>query len=600
MCALALSAGTAQSGPVVQPLREFDVQVAAAGRWHPVAMDWDARGRIWVATAEREGARRGKLLVFRATPDGAWALEREFYSGATVRGFVFSADGVLAATDAGVFRLRDRNGDGKADSREPLFAGRKNPATLHGLRQGFDGWNYAVQRSSDRSSEIVRFRPEATDLEVISRIESGAVSFDMTWEGELFFSSARGPHVSHVGLPERHFGLGGISNAATWRKVEDHQHANPNGAARARHSFIYAVPGVPFRSISGACIYEGGAWPERFHGNFYTCDSELRLVHEDVISRAESAYYDATRRVAEEFITSADESFRPHAVRYGPDGALYVLGSSPPGTTPNSVNAGRAGLLVGRPKPAGHIWRVQHRQSRGMKKPDFAAASMDELVEGLENANGWTRQTALRLLVERAEAATPERLVKVLKSSRTAQARLAALWGLQRLGALDHATWTNAIADLHPAVQKTAWLALAASGELKLTREIEKLIEKHFKDADERVRIAMLSALSQGPLTAEGRQWMAKVFPDLKDVWCKSVVLSTARHTPLEFLKVAFASDKSENYRELAVPLVEQVRLEVGGQAKIEELAARHEKAEKLTAAVKEALAREPAVSRRN
>jgi len=101
-----------------------------------------------------------------------------------------------------------------------------------------------------------------------------------------------------------------------------------------------------------------------------------------------------------------------------------------------------------------------------------------------------------------------------------------------------------------------------------------------------------LMAVSKGPLTADGRKAVAKLFPDVKDIWSKSALLTIARETPLEVLKIAFASDKSENFRELAVPLVEQLAVQPGGEERVKELVAKSdpEKTEKLTTAIKEAL----------
>jgi hypothetical protein len=312
------------------------------------------------------------------------------------------------------------------------------------------------------------------------------------------------------------------------------------------------------------------------------------VVHEDVISRPESAYYEGTQRTAGEFISSADASFHPTAVRYGPDGALYVLGSQQP---PEMLTAqGRsAGLLNA--MPYGRVWRVQHKHPRILKMVDLSPASPAALVTALEHPNGCVRETALRLLVEKRGVTVAPLLTNLLESSRHAPARVAALWGLHRLRALTTPMWTNAISDIHSAVQKTAWLAFAESSE-PLTRDVEKIVEKQFKDAEERVRIAMLMAVSKGPLTAEGRKAVAKLFPDVKDVWSKSALLTIARETPLEVLKIAFASDKSESFRELAVPLAEQLSAQPDGVEKVMAVIAKSdpEKTEKLTAAVREAL----------
>jgi hypothetical protein len=60
----------------------------------------------------------------------------------------------------------------------------------------------------------------------------------------------------------------------------------------------------------------------------------------------------------------------------------------------------------------------------------------------------------------------------------------------------------------------------------------------------------------------------------------------------MDVIKLAFASDKSESYRELVVPLVEQLSPENNAVSRVLELTRRHDKAEKLTAAVKEVIAK--------
>jgi uncharacterized protein len=551
---------------------------------------------MWLATASQQDGRRGSILVF----DTAALVPRKVYTGPVVNAFVFYRGGIIAGTGSGAVWLRDIDGDGVAETKQTIFSS----GPLSNLREGLDGWIYACAGERfERLSRLVRFKPDETSFQTLASIPSSAVAFDLSWERELFFSRPEGPHLSHVGLFQRYFGVGGISNAVPHRKVEDHAHAwgtAPRGSGVSTlasiagngtpsQPFVAAVPSTPFQRVSGLCIYEGGAWPERFHGNSYVCDPELHLVHEDVISRPESAYYEGTQRTAGEFISSADASFRPTAVRYGPDGALYILGSR----QPSDMLAGQgrsAGLLYA--IPYGYVWRVHHKHPRPLKTPGFQGTSPAELATSLEHANGWVRETSLRKLIEDHGVTIGPLLANLVQSSRHAPARVAALWGLHRLGTLTTEVWTNAITDVHSGVQKTAWLAFAESRD-PVTRDIEKIAEKQFKDAEERVRIAILMALSKGPLTPEGRKAVAKLFPDVKDIWSKSALLVIARETPLEVLKIAFASDKSENFSELAVPLVEQLSAQPGGIEKVKEVVAKSdpEKTEKLSKAVKEALA---------
>jgi hypothetical protein len=579
----------AQGEPGIQPLREFNLQLVAEGHWNPVGIDWDAKGRMWMAITTDDPLKRttagrtDSIIIF----NGSSIEQRTRFSSSLkpVGGFVFHRDGIIVAEGSQVILLRDTDGDSVADKHEVLLS----RLSLTSLRWGMDRWIYGVL-SQDGTTRIIRFKPEGGAIETVSEFKAKSASLDFTWDHELFVSRAEGPHISHVGMAEKYFSAPGLSNATSLRKIEDHQMVFPSPtrvesvAASSPVGWQRTTAGIPFSRVAGAMIYEGGAWPERYQGNYYVCDPDLRLIHEDVISRPESPYFEGTRRLDGELLTATLPTFRPHELRFGPDGAMYVLTSSvTPGvkrglTTPRSP-------LIARAQPHGAIWRIQHKQARALPPSDPT-----RLTSALEHPNGWARRTAVRLLAEQRDQTAAAPLDHLALSSRFAPARVSALWTLHHLGALGDSVWTNAITDFHPGVQKNAWLIFAES-QKPVTPAIEKIFSKQYKDADERVKLAMLLALSKGPLTSGGRESLLKLFPDLKDVWSKSVVLTMARTAPLDAIKLAFASDKSENFRELVVPLVEQ--LEDKSVPRVLELTAKHEKAEKLTAAVKAVIAKQ-------
>ncbi len=85
----------------------------------------------------------------------------------------------------------------------------------------------------------------------------------------------------------------------------------------------------------------------------------------------------------------------------------------------------------------------------------------------LEHANGWYRDTAQRLLVERGDASVAPALVALATGARDPRARLHALATLDGLGALDAALVMRALRDTAPEIRATAvrlaepWLAKA-------------------------------------------------------------------------------------------------------------------------------------------
>src|SRR6185369_1236886 len=103
--------------------------------------------------------------------------------------------------------------------------------------------------------------------------------------------------------------------------------------------------------------------------------------------------------------------FRPVMAKTGPDGALYVadmyrLVIEHPEWIPDDVKQ-HLDLRAGHDK--GRIYRVSREGATLRKFPRLDQLKTEELVAALDSPNGWQRDTAQRLLVERHDekAATP-------------------------------------------------------------------------------------------------------------------------------------------------------------------------------------------------
>ena len=130
------------------------------------------------------------------------------------------------------------------------------------------------------------------------------------------------------------------------------------------------------------------------------------------------------RRTSEgEFLASTDERFRPVYLTNAPDGTMYIVDMY------RGVIQQRADIteylrdhIVTRkledPIGLGRIYRVVHETTRrdtsdcsaaGESRSIRTAESPLDLVATLSHPNGWWRDTAQRLLVERLGTAGPNR-----------------------------------------------------------------------------------------------------------------------------------------------------------------------------------------------
>src|SRR5699024_11949804 len=89
------------------------------------------------------------------------------------------------------------------------------------------------------------------------------------------------------------------------------------------------------------------------------------------------------------------------------------------------------------PLEAGRIYRITHKSNKPGPKPQLSSKKPGELISALKHPNGWWRDTAQRLLVERQPNGIIPKLRELVTNSDTGYVRLHALWTLD---GLDRAT----------------------------------------------------------------------------------------------------------------------------------------------------------------
>lgn len=558
---------------------DFELSLVAAEPLvvKPISLDWDPKGRMWVAMTPgypdksrfTKRPPRDRIDVLEDVDgDGAMDRAQTFVDGLDlVTSFVFHRNGVIASASPDIWWLGDTDGDGKCDERKQLFTGfgyGDTHAVVSNLRWGLDGWIYATQGYSGGSSDVssgpdfgaehfgrignglFRFKPDGSAIEMVSSYGSNTWGLDFDWDGELFFTMANGAHLRHVVLPERALAGGRLEGVETWTDVPDHDRVYPLFRAELPpYVQIDFVGG--FTGASGSCVYTGGAWPSKYDGAHVVCEPTVNLVHLDLL-RHDGATFRASKesgKEAKELLAGTDLWFRPIHARVGPDGALYVLDFYNQACVHNDTRGPKHGptnaaLRADRDHTHGRIWRVQHAQARKVRPPELVGMLPEDLVASLQNNNRWVRMAAHRAIVEDEAFRAQAELEKLLVSAKSIPARLHALWALAERG-VPH---PELVKDADAVLRRNALLA-----SLEYPGQGAVPWQAALYDKDRRVQIAALEVAARAE---EAAPYLVDLFTTLDDPWSRSQIVAAAARAPDGVLAAVVSSPKRAELGPLA------------------------------------------------
>jgi putative membrane-bound dehydrogenase-like protein len=450
----------------------------------PVAMAFDERGRLYVVEnrgypdpleGEPEAAPMGSIALLTDTDnDGRYDARTEFATGLTYPNGIMAWEGGVFVTMApDLLYLKDTTGDGVADVRRVALTGFNATRTAQ-IRfshptLGPDGWIYLTSGLNggrvtspahpDRpavefSSSDSRFNPKTGAFELVGGQGQYGLTFDDA--GRRFICANRHP-VWHVVLEPHQLARNqDLSFTGTVQEVSAvgaEATVWPLSADLTTASFHPTLMQTPhagtFTSASGVHIHRGDALPDGHAGSVFIMESAQNLVQRQVRTSAGVSFRSRPARDGVEFLATRDSWFRPVFAAVGPDGALYVADMyrkdiDHPAYVPEESRP-LFDFTAGR--DMGRIYRI----AAGTRPPqalpgDLATAADDALVQALRHANGWRRDTAQRLLVERGARGVAPRLRELLTGD-VMVARLHALWTLDQLGVLGDDDIRRALGD---------------------------------------------------------------------------------------------------------------------------------------------------------
>ena len=498
----------------------------------PVAMDWDLHGRLWVVempgymrdvTGGNEHDPIGRVVVLEDTNgDGRMDTRTVFADGLVLARAIKVLDrGVLVGEPPNAWLMHDTNGDLRMDTKELVTA-------EYGLRDAdpqnnANGFFWAMDNRLYTAGQVdiyLRYLRGAFSVEkTLLRGEWGVTQDDA---GRIFRNTnSSAVHADLVPTPyyARHPGL--LRTRGSYEALSDDDEnlnavwpVRPNpGTNRAYQAGIDRPDGTlaSYTAVCAPLIYRGDRLPRDLYGNLFVAEPSANLVSRIILSdngttlTARKAYDRA------EFLASTDERFRPVYLSNAPDGTIYIVDLYR-GILEhrNSLTVYLRNQIASRhlvePTGLGRIYRVVHETTRPDASTDLSTASPAELVATLGHPNGWRRDTAQRLLVERGTHLPPGTVAALVHTAQHAsdwRARLHALWTLDGIDAIQPSVVLGALADSSRDVRAAAlrvserWLGEA---ETPLQSAVLKLID----DRDWTVREQLAATL--GVLPAGARE----------------------------------------------------------------------------------------------
>lgn len=430
----------------------FHVELAASEPMieDPVAISFDPDGRLYVVemrsfmldidrSGEGDPISRISLLE-DLDHDGRFDKSTVFLDGLVLpRSVSAMHGGVLYVSDYKLHFARDDDGDGRADLNvlvDPDYGPGDIEHAPNGLMLALDNWIY-------NGGSSFRYRWIGDRLVKQSTERRGQWGMTQDNVGRLLYNVNNSQLLGDF-TPPNYMGRNPhhITSAGLNLFVATDQRVFPIRMNTAvNRGYLPEVLDSSgrlhvFASSCSPVVYRGDNYPLEFVGNAFVCDPVANLVKRNLLFddqltlRSRFAYDDS------EFLVSTDERFRPVNLVSGPDGALWVVdmyrGISQHGAfmTPylrrESLERGLdQGIHYGR------IYRVVSDSKRPAPFPRLAALESSELVSHLAHSNGWMRDTAQRLLVERAHRTVLPDLLRVVKEKRQSLERIHALWTLE-------------------------------------------------------------------------------------------------------------------------------------------------------------------------
>lgn len=426
----------------------------------PGAITFDGNGRMYVLelrtymlTVDSEGTLKPVSGISRwedTDNDGVYETGGMFVDSLIFPRFVLPVGPnsilTMESNADNVYKYTDTDNDGRADKKEFFTDNFGRPGNVEHqqafLYWGMDNWLYSTVNPFR-----VRWTPNGVLRESTG---SNHAQWGITHDddGKLWFQGGSNGLPSYFQFPihygdyvvEKNYAEGFDVPWGAPVLVADMQGGMQ--AVRMPEGTLNRVTGA-----AGNDLYRGHRLPKALVGQYFYGEPVARIVRQvnAEVKEGLTILNNVYQAEKSEFIRSTDPLFRPVDMATAPDGTMYIVDMyhgiiqegewTPVGSyLRTKIQQYQLDKVVG----LGRIWRLTHEdKDRDKTKPRMYEQASAELLVHLGHPNGWWRDMAQQILIQRQDKSVATALVDMARTNKNLLARFHALWALEGIGALE-------------------------------------------------------------------------------------------------------------------------------------------------------------------
>ena len=466
----------------------------------PVALSFDEDANMWVVEMrgymhDKEGGGEdqplGRIKVVKdLNQDGKYDSAYVFLDSLIMpRTVAIVKGGMLLIEPPGLFFVENNNGKaGKRSIIDSAFAETGNVEHQpNGLLNGIDNWYYCT--SSDKRVKNIngKWIVEKTR----SRGQWGITTDD---EGRLLYNNNSVMLMADNFLPgtfpinPNHRSVSGKVSSVRIADNRVYPRRATEGVNRGYQKDVLDKEGklVNVTSACGPVVYRGDNFPAEYYGNAFVMEPAAYLVKRILLNNDSNGLLQGKFAYDnKEFLAATDERFRPVTAYNSPDGCLYFIDMHRgiiQHTTYMTPYLRRHidSLKLDRPIGMGRIYKIRWKDKPASKPLKLSNYTTRQLLELLKHPNGFYRDFANRLLVERNDPLAVDQLLKWITDKTDRRAALHSLWILHELKMLNPPLLkiVSAVHDGDLSIYQSCLQLLGESNEKELAFEIYLTLRK--------------------------------------------------------------------------------------------------------------------------